>query len=195
MKIKLFFSLLIFALLASCRTHYDVVMTHVEVPENFKQQFGETKILSLSENEITKYSYEDEMVSFVWYVSKSQFNFMLKNKTNHSIRVPWDDIVFINPGGRSMRVIHSGVRFVDRNKEQAPSVVAKNSVLEDVLIPADYIYYVDDGGSGFGGWKNHDVFHNYEQIGASASIVFPVIIENVTNEYTFRFQVKDVYKK
>ena len=187
--------MLIFALLASCRTHYDVVMTHVEVPENFKQQFGETKILSLSENEITKYSYEDEMVSFVWYVSKSQFNFMLKNKTNHSIRVPWDDIVFINPGGRSMRVIHSGVRFVDRNKEQAPSVVAKNSVLEDVLIPADYIYYVDDGGSGFGGWINHDVFHNYEQIGASASIVFPVIIENVTNEYTFRFQVKDVYKK
>jgi hypothetical protein len=195
MKIKLLFSLFILALLASCRTHYDVVMTHVEAPEDFKQQFGETKILSLSDNKITKYSYEDEMVSFVWYVSKSQFNFMLKNKTNHSIKVPWDDIVFINPGGRSMRVIHSGIRYVDRNKEQAPSVVAKNSVLEDILVPADYIYYVDDGGSGLGGWKNHDVFHNYEQIGASASIVFPVIIENVTNEYTFRFQVKDVYKK
>ena len=182
-------------MLGSCKTHYDVIMTSVEVPENYKQEFGETKILSLSENEITKYTYEDEMVSFTWYVSKSQFNFWLKNKTNHSIRIPWDDIVFINPGGRSMRVIHSGIRYIDRNKEQAPSIVAKNSVLDDILVPADYIYYLDDGGSGLGGWKVHDVFHNYEQIGAEASIVFPVVIENVTNEYTFRFQVKDVYKK
>ena len=195
MRIKLLLSLLIVTIITSCKTHYDVVMTNVEVPEDYRQEFGETKILSLSENEITKYTYEDEMVSFTWYVSKSQFNFWLKNKTKHSIKIPWDDIVFINPGGRSMRVIHSGIRYIDRNKEQAPSVVAKNSILDDILVPSDYIYYVDDGGSGLGGWKVHDVFHNYEQIGAEASIVLPIIIENVTNEYTFRFQVKDVYKK
>lgn len=195
MRIKLLLSLLIVTIITSCKTHYDVVMTNVEVPEDYRQEFGETKILSLFENEITKYTYEDEMVSFTWYVSKSQFNFWLKNKTKHSIKIPWDDIVFINPGGRSMRVIHSGIRYIDRNKEQAPSVVAKNSILDDILVPSDYIYYVDDGGSGLGGWKVHDVFHNYEQIGAEASIVFPIIIENVTNEYTFRFQVKDVYKK
>lgn len=196
MRIKLLLSLLLMLMITtSCKTHYDIVMTHVEVPEDYRKQFGETKVLSLSENEITKYTYEDEMISFIWYVSKSQFNFLLKNKTNHSIKIPWDDIVFINPGGRSMRVIHSGIRYIDRNKEQAPSVVAKNSILDDILVPSDYIHYVDDGGSGLGGWKIHDVFHNYEQIGAEASIVFPVIIENVTNEYTFRFQVKDVYKK
>lgn len=195
MKIKLLLLMLIVMTITSCKTHYTVVMTNVEAPEDYRQQYGETKVLSLSENEITKYSYEDEMVSFIWYVSKSQFNFMLKNKTNHSIKVPWDDIVFINPGGRSMRVIHSGVRYIDRNKEQGTSVVAKNSTLDDILIPSDYIYYVDDGGSGLGGWKNHDVFHNYEFIGAKASIVFPVIIEDVTNEYVFKFQVMDVYKK
>jgi len=41
----------------------------------------------------------------------------------------------------------------------------------------------------------HDVFHNYEWIGAEASVVFPIVIENVTNEYTFRFRVNNVYKK
>ena len=195
MKKQLLF-LLLAVLLSSCaRTYYDVVLTRVEVPEDYKQQFGEIKVFNLSENEITKYTYEDEMVSFTWYVSKTQFNFRLENKTKHSIKIPWDDIVFINPGGRSMRVIHSGIRYVDRNGAQAPSVVAKNSALDDILVPSDYIYYVDDGGSGLGGWKVHDVFHNYERIGAEVSVVFPVVIENVTNEYTFRFQVNNVYKK
>lgn len=187
--------LLLAAMLTSCVTHYNVVMTNVEVPEDHKTQFGETKILSLTEKEITKYTYEDELVSFTWYVSKSEFNFWLKNKTNHSIKIPWDDIVFINPGGLSMRVIHSGIRYIDRNNAQAPSVVAKNSTINDILVPSEYIHYVDDGGSGLGGWKVHDVFHNYEQIGAKASIVFPIIIEDVTNEYTFQFQVEDVYKQ
>jgi len=113
-------------MLSSCaRTYYDIVLTKVEVPEDYKQQFGETKVFNLSENEITKYTYEDDMVSFTWYVSKTQFNFRLENKTNHSIKIPWDDIVFIDPAGRSMRVIHSGIRYVDRNNAQAPSVVAK----------------------------------------------------------------------
>lgn len=188
--------LLLVVMLSSCaRTYYDVVLTRVEVPEDYKQQFGETKVFNLSENEITKYTYEDDMVSFTWYVSKSQLNFRLENKTNHSMKIPWDDIVFINPAGQSMRVIHSGIRYVDRNNAQSPSVVAKNSAINDILVPSDHIYYLDDGGSGFGGWKVHDVFHNYERIGAEASVVFPIVIENVTNEYTFRFRVNDVYKK
>jgi hypothetical protein len=56
--------LLLAATLTSCVTHYNVVMTSVEAPENHKTQFGETKILSLSEKEITKYTYEDDLVSF-----------------------------------------------------------------------------------------------------------------------------------
>lgn len=196
MRLKQLLMLLLIVTLTSCaRTYYDVVMTKVEVPEDYKQQYGESKILSLNNNEITEYTYEDDLVAFTWYVSKTQFNFKLKNKTNHSIKVPWDDIVFINPGGISMRVIHSGIKFVDRNSEQSPSVVAKNSVLKDILVPSDYIHYVDDGGSGLGGWKTHDVFHNYEYVGAKVSIVFPVIIEDVTNEYIFHFQATDVYKK
>lgn len=183
-------------MLSSCaRTYYDIVLTKVEVPEDYKQQFGETKVVNLSENEITKYAYEDDLVAFTWYVSKSQLNFRLKNKTNHSIKIPWDDIVFIDPAGQSMRVIHSGIRYVDRNNAQSPSVVAKNSTINDILVPSDHIYYLDDGGSGLGGWKVHDVFHNYERIGAEASVVFPIIIENVTNEYTFSFRVDNVYKQ
>lgn len=193
MKLKQLLMLLFIVSLTSCaRTYYDVVMTSVEVPEDYKQQYGESKILSLSNNEITQYKYEDDLVAFTWYVSKTQLNFSLKNKTNHSIRIPWDDIVFINPAGRSMRVIHNGIRLVDRNSEQAPSVVAKNSTLDDILVPSDHIYYIEGQ---YGGWRTHDVFHNYEYVGAKISVVFPIIIENVTNEYIFRFQATNVYKQ
>ena len=194
--------MLFVTMLISCATtHYDIVMTNVEVPEDYRQQFGETKILSLSENEITKYTYEDDLVSFTWFVSSTQFHFLLTNKTNHSIKIPWDEIAYINPNGQSMRVIHSGIKLIDRNNVQAPSVVAKNSTLNDILIPSDHIYYVSGQ---WGGWRENNLFGSYNSQkeansskykGANVSIVFPIIIENVTNEYTFRFEIKDIIVK
>jgi len=180
-------------------TTYDVELKNVEVPLDAKQQFGESKIVTLSENEITKYTYEDDFVLFTWFVSSTQFHFLLKNKTNHSIKIPWDDIAYINPDGESKRVIHSGIKLIDRNNAQAPSVVAKNSTLNDILIPSDNIYYVSEFGWGeenlFGRYNSQEAAHTSKYIGATVSILFPIIIENVTNEYTFQFEIKDIIVK
>ena len=206
MKIKNLFLLAFVIILTSCSsmfkiTTYDVELKHVEVPMDVKEQFGESKIVTLSENEITKYTYEDDFVSFTWFVSSTQFHFLLRNKTNHSIKIPWDEIAYINPDGQSMRVIHSGIKLIDRNNAQAPSVVAKNSTLDDILIPSDHIYYVSGQ---YGGWREEKLFENYSSqeeanmskyMGKNVSIVFPIIIENVTNEYTFQFEIKNIIVK
>ncbi len=206
MKIKNLFLLAFVIMLTSCSsmfmiTTYDVELKHVEVPLDVKEQFGESKIMTLSENEITKYTYEDDYVAFTWFVSSTQFNFSLRNKTTHSIKIPWDEIAYINPNGQSMRVIHSGIKLIDRNNAQAPSVVAKNSTLDDILIPSDHIYYVSGQ---YGGWREKNLFGRYDSQeeantskykGATVSIVFPIIIENITNEYTFQFEVKDIIVK
>ena len=66
---------------------YDVCLTTVEAPADAKEQFGETKVVSFTDAELTKYSYEDDFISIVWYVDSEQFNFTLKNKTQHTIKI------------------------------------------------------------------------------------------------------------
>ena len=189
-------------LLTSCSmfkiTSYDVGLKNVEVPKNSKQQFSESMVKTTTEDGVTKYSFEDEMIAITWYASSTQFNFTLRNKTNHSIKIPWDEVAYINYRGESMRCIHSGIKLIDRNNEQAPTIVAKNSTLTDLLIPSDHIYYVSGK---YGGWREKSLFGDYKSqedanqsgmVGSKVSILLPIIIENVTNEYTFQFELKDI---
>ena len=182
-------------------TTYDVGLTNVDVPKNAKQQFSESMVKTTTEDGVTKYSFEDEMIAVTWFATTSQFNFILRNKTNHSIKIPWDEVAYINPSGESMRCIHSGIKLIDRNSAQAPTIVAKNSTLSDILVPADHIYYISGK---YGGWETKSLFGEYTSqeaanqsglIGTKVSVLLPIMIENVTNEYTFQFEVKDIIVK
>ena len=199
---KIYFLLASTLLLSSCfsfkSTTYDIGLANVDVPKNSKQQFSESMLKTTTEDGVTKYSFEDDMIKVTWYISSTQFNFTLRNKTTHSIKIPWDEVAYINPSGESMRCIHSGIKLIDRNSAQAPTIVAKNSSLTDLLVPADNIYYISGK---YGGWETKSLLGEYTSqeaanqsglIGAKVSILLPIMIENVTNEYTFQFEVKDI---
>lgn len=192
-------------MLSSCfsfkTTTYDVGLKNVEVPKNSKQQFSESMVKTATEEGVTKYTFEDDMIAVTWFVTSSQFNFVLRNKTNHSIKIPWDEVAYINPSGQSMRCIHSGIKLIDRNNAQAPTIVAKKSTLSDLLMPADHIYYISGK---YGGWHEKSLFGDFKSQeeanqsglkGTKVSVLLPIIIENVTNEYTFHFELKDIIVK
>ena len=61
---------------------YDVCLTTVEAPADAKEQFGESKVVSFTDAELTKYSYEDDFIAITWYVNSEQFN--LLSRTKHS---------------------------------------------------------------------------------------------------------------
>lgn len=71
---------------------YSVGLSSVESPADAKQQFGETKVVNFKDGEVNKYRYEDNYIEIVWYVSGKQFNFDLKNKSGHTLKINWDDI-------------------------------------------------------------------------------------------------------
>lgn len=182
-------------LLSSCipfDTLYDLSLKNVEVPKNSKQQFSESMLKTTSEDGVTMYSFEDDMIAIAWYATSTQFHFILRNKTNHSIKIPWDEVVYINPYGQSMRCIHSGVRFIDRSNAQVPTVVAKNSTLRDLLMPADLIGREWGERSLFGEYITQEDANQSGFIGTKVSVLLPIMIENVTNEYLFQFELKDI---
>ncbi len=184
-------------LLTSCGMftypNYSVSLCKVERPEDAKNQFGETKIVSFNDENLTKYSFEDEYIKIIWYVSRTSLHFQLTNKSQHSIKIPWDEVVYVDIKGQTGRVMHSGIKYIDRNNSQPASVVPRGASISDLVMPTDNVYYVSGQ---YGGWSEHPLLPKYTTteeiqssgvVGKSMKVLFPVVIENVTNEYTFEF--------
>lgn len=177
-------------------TSYDVSLSSVESPANAKVKYGETKIASFEEDGQSKYRYEDDFINISWYVGIHKFYFTLKNKSDYSMKIPWDDIVYVDISSNTQRVMHSGVKYTDRNSSQPATIVPKNASISDVLLPTDNVKYV--GGST--GWDEGYLFPQYKKqedasanyvIGKKIRIILPIIIQDVQNEYSFEFTIND----
>ncbi len=93
---------------------YSVGLSTVESPADAKQQFGETKVVTFNEEGVSKYRYEDDYIDIVWFVGSKQFNFTLKNKSGHTLKINWDDISYVDTKGQVGRVMHAGVKYTER---------------------------------------------------------------------------------
>lgn len=190
--------------LSSAIATYDIGLASVETPANAKAQFGETKVVPVSEEGKTKYRYEDDYIDIVWYVSGKQFNFTLKNKSNHTLKINWDDISYVDTNGRTGRVMHSGVKYNERNNSQPSSTVPKGATLSDLLLPTDNVSYSSPTKYTSGGWNENylfpciykdeaSLFQNApDYIGKTMTILMPIMIENVQNDYTFTFNINEL---
>lgn len=203
-KIHLLLLVMGACLLSSCGAFksyiasYSVGLSAVESPADAKQQFGETKVVTFDEEGVSKYRYEDDYINIVWYVDSKQFNFTLNNKSGHSLKINWDDISFVDTKGQVGRVMHSGVKYSERNNSQPATTVPKGASISDILLPTENVYFVSGQ---YGGWRENYllpcVYQTPEAFNAGASslvgktmtIMMPIMIENVQNDYTFTFNI------
>jgi hypothetical protein len=177
---------------------YSVGLTSVESPADAKQQFGETKVVNFSEDGVDKYRFEDDYIDIVWYVSSKQFNFTLTNKSGHTLKINWDDVSYVDTKGKVGRVMHSGVKYTERNNSQPSTTVPKGASISDLLLPTENVYYVSGQ---YGGWRESYlipcVYNTPEDfnlgasnyVGKTMTVMMPIMIENVQNDYTFTFNI------
>jgi hypothetical protein len=182
---------------------YDIGLSAVQRPENAKAEYGERKIVTLQEEDATKYSFEDELIRIVWMATPEQLVFDLTNKTNHSIKINWDKAVYIDENGKSKRVMHSGVTYKDRNNPQPPTTVARLATVSDLVFPTENVDWV---GGPYGGWQIKPLFPTSSKsgtpedllakakkyVGKSVQVLLPLETEETVNDYIFVFKVNHV---
>lgn len=205
-KTHLFSMLLVALLLSSCyayRASYSVSLASVEKPKDFSKQYGQFEISSFKEGDVSKYCYSDSLIDIVWNVGATQFDFELKNKTNHTIKINWDDISYVDCDGKAGRVLHKGILLLNRNEAQAPLSIPRGAKISDVLIPVDNI--IQPSGA-YSGWQYKTLIPSFYQtakareenassyIGKNLTIMMPILIEGVQNDYTFVFSVDKLLK-
>lgn len=173
------FVLLVVSLLAGCTETYDVAMKlkHSDVP--VKRTTGDGLV------------FENEVVAItISPVLNTAILFELENKSPKSLRLIWDETVFLNVNGSVSPVMHAGVKYIDRNESQPPTMIPAGSFIRDQIVPTDNVYY---SSGPYGGWNVRPIVpansNALEYDGRSIGMVLVLETEGTKYEYRFDFEL------
>ena len=158
----------------------------VEKPADETIRYGEPK--EITEDGITKYTYNDNVINIVIFVESKQFSFSLKNVSDQSLKIVWNEAAFIDFDGTTSRIMHAGTKYIDREKDQPATTIIKGAKLEDVATPTCNVF-LEDGL--YGGWQTSSMYPKESgQSPGQLKLMLPIQIKDVINEYVFVFDVK-----
>lgn len=190
---------------------YQISLAKVERPKTASKRYGAQKVDSIATDQKYKFAFEDDMVRILWYVGNTQISFLLQNKTDYSIKIPWDEAAYVDEFGRSHRVMHSGVKYTDRDSPMPPSVVVRKGSIEDIVYPTDYVSWSSGSRYTAGRWDEkplflcvdfhglylpgkYSTFDEFEKavnanVGKQIQVLLPLQIQDVINDYIFTFNI------
>jgi len=159
-------------------------LVKVEKPEDSSERYGEVK--TVEDKGVTKFSFEDELIDVIIFGTSSQFSFKLTNKSQNSIKVVWDDAVFVDYSGSTSKVMHSGIKYSQREASQPASTIIRGASLEDIACPTSNVRYSDV----LKRWVTDSMYpENPTSETMQVCLMLPIQIKNVVNEYVFIFDV------
>lgn len=192
---------------------YPSALVEVSRPKETKARWGAVEKISLGDS--SRYVYEDSMVKVRIAAGDENVQFEISNRTDHSIKIIWDEASFIDTESKVAKVMHVGIKYTDRNQAQPPSIIPAHQTVDDGAWPNDRVSF--DEGSAYrkAEWKHQGLvrpsitliraetltspvtpdatFTSLAKgnVGKRMGLILPLQIEGVTNEYTFWFRVTD----
>jgi hypothetical protein len=175
--------------------HYEVSLIEVQRSLAAQARFGDIKIAPDPAKGF--FMAEDHLMRIIWAGPDDRLGFDLLNKSDGPVKILWDDAAYVDITGQSRRVIHSGVKLVERNSPQAPSVIPSKGRLNDIVYPSDHISY-------YGNWSQRPMFPCLREgyactdpdrklvaahTGLDYRVLLPVEVGKETYPYTFVFKV------
>ena len=168
--------------------HYNLVLSNVVKPQNPQIRHGE--MTTISNNNVTQYSYTDNYMNIFWWAGEAKFYFRLENKSGSSLKIEWDEGAFIDISNSPCRIFHSGVKYIDKDKSMPATVVPNGITIEDVILPSNFTSY----STLLKDWNSYPLIPHYNVydpsiVGKTVKILFPISVKGVVNEYTFIFKI------
>lgn len=164
---------------------YSAFLTKVEKPSDPNYRYGQTK--TIDENGLTKYSYVDDMVDILIFTTQTQFGFVLKNISDNTQKIIWDEAVYVDYNGNTSKIMHSGVKFSQREGEQPATTIIKGAKIEDIACPINNVRYSKI----LKKWVTDSMFPSKMELAVNPiKLMLPIQIKDVINEYIFEFEVK-----
>ncbi len=172
---------------------------------------------SIDEQEVTLAEsngdvFSNESVELFLKLSNRGYNIRIKNKTKKPMIIDWDRISYIGINGSANRIIHRGVKFINKSNTQEKTIIPPGATISDEIIPANNIQYKQAlpgtwglmSGQTYTGWSIGNILPYYTKdveernswtkyyIGKSVSLYLPVEIDSITTYYKFNFVIDKI---
>jgi hypothetical protein len=167
---------------------YISTLSKVEKPVDESIRYGETKIVEVEG--VTKYSYIDDFIDILIFGNSTQFSFLLKNISQNTLKLVWNEAVYVDFNGTTSKIMHVGIKYSQKEADQPSSIIIKGASIDDVAIPTYNIRYSDI----LKEWVTDSM---YPRVPATSPgeirIMLPIQVKDIINEYIFVFKVNWVY--
>ena len=163
-------------------------LSKVEKPSDPNYRYGTTT--TTEDNGLTKYSYVDDMIDILIFTTQTDFNFVLKNISSSTQKVIWNEAVYVDYNGNTSKIMHSGIKYSQKDGDQPATTIIKGSKIEDIACPICNVSYSNV----LKKWVTSSMFPSEpgQNVGP-IRLMLPIQIKDVVNEYIFEFDVKYVY--
>ena len=147
-----------------------------------KNNSGDSKLVFEDERIKIKFNFEKEFLT----KNISTLNFELKNKTESTMKLLWEQVTYIDTNGRAQSVLKSGVRFIEKDRAIPPTTIPSNSMINDLIISKENVNWNYISGS----WIQEPLLKNKEIFdGKTIRLLIPLDIEEEIIEYDFIFKI------
>lgn len=168
---------------------YIATLSKVEKPSNPAVRYGKTTEIT-DDKGITKFSYVDDYIDLIILALPEQFSFVLKNVSENTLKVVWNEAVFVDSDGSTSKIMHVGTKYSQREGDQPATTIIKGAKIDDVATPTKNVRYSDV----LKEWVTDSMFPKKPaQDVEPIRLMLPIAVKDVTNEYIFEFDVKYVY--
>lgn len=190
----LFISILLSGCMTTHTASYDMSLVEVSRPAEAEERYGEFEITDSD----STYYFEDDFVKTIWIPMGELFVLDIKNKTDNSISIVWDESALVTPRGTSKSILHGEVRRMDAQRSIPPTVVVSNSRSELFIgtmdgfdgegdLPRSVILSEGDQES-----VNRFQELTSELIGDQVRVLLALQVRGTVLEYNFSFNIDDV---
>ena len=168
------------------RGKYVATLVQVEKPSDENNRYGNYEIVKDS---LDKYHYADNNINMAIGVSEKKINFILENVSQHSLKIIWNDAVYVDTDGSTSKIMHNGVRYINRDDNQPASTIIRGAKLEETIVPNSKVYR-----NRLDQWDEYPLFlwEKKDNI-PPVRLMLPIQVKDVVNEYIFVFEVKYQY--
>jgi hypothetical protein len=138
-------------------------------------------------------SFEDEFIVVKLAPSEEQLGITIQNKMpDQPIKIDWNQCSYVDASGKSERIIHQGIRLIDRNTPMPPTLIPPGASIEDVIVPSGNVYMSDITHK----WSTFPMLpplpSGAKLKGSTFSLFVPIEVNGTTKNYMFTLRVIDV---
>jgi hypothetical protein len=140
--------------------------------------------------------FQDKNISVSFAVGEQGFEMQFENMSDHDAKILWDRAEYTSVKGQKQRLMHTGVRFPDRNNPIPDQYVLSRSSVQETLFPIGNVYMLPQG-KGYDIRPliplDNDIVAGLK--GKSVNLFIPVEVNRQIIPYNFKIEVTNVVKE